>query len=405
MKKFFLILLTIFFLSSLMKVDLILAQENQIEIYFFYSTICSHCTKEKVFLEGLEKKYSEIEIKKLGLFEKENVELLREFYLRHKVPSEIQGYVPITFIEEHYFLGYGSDETTGKEIENYVWALIKEEKTEGIQPFLERPSEELVTPLSLEKKIKIPVFGEVDISKFSPLALAITLGVLDGFNACAMIALGFLLAVLIATGIRKRVLLIGGTFILVSGIVYFLFISAWLNLFLALEQTRLITFLIGAIIISFAIFLLRDYFHGVVCKLCEVRPGKENILVRFEKKLFEKMEKFSTAEMSLPLILLGVAGVAGGVNLVELVCSFGFPVAFTKILTSFNLPTISYYFYLLIYILFYMLDDFLIFTFAVLTLRITQASQKYLKAIKLISGLLLLILGLIMLFKPEILMF
>lgn len=117
------------------------------------------------------------------------------------------------------------------------------------------------------------------------------------------------------------------------------------------------------------------------------------------------MEKIVNAQMPLPLILLGVAITAAGINLVELVCSLGFPLAFTKILTSSSLPIISYYFYLLVYILFYMIDDLIIFLLAVLFLRITQISERYLKAITLISSILLLILGLIIIFQPQILLF
>ena len=349
---------------------------------FFYSQICPYCKAEKIFLEDLSKKYSEIEIKSLGVFEKENIEILGGFYEKYQVPKEKRGFVPITFIRDRYFLGF-SDEI-GKEIENFILGIETKE--------------------ALPSKVKIPFLGKINVSKFSPLALAVILGTVDGFNACAMTALVFLLAVLIASGIRKRIFLIGGTFILVSGIVYFLFISAWLNLFACLANVKFITGFVGLIVIIFAIFLLKDYFHGIVCKICEIKPGKESIFVRIERKLFKKMERLSSKEIFLPTALLGIAVVAAGVNMVELCCSFGFPLVFTKILTSWNLSSLSYYFYILIYILFYMLDDFIIFLVAILTLRITSVSQRYLKTIKLISGILLLLLGLIMLIKPSILM-
>ncbi|UZE93218.1 MAG: hypothetical protein ACKKMV_01900 [Candidatus Nealsonbacteria bacterium] len=365
--------------------------QEKIEINFFFSYTCLNCASKKIFLEELANKYSEIELKEYGIFEKENVDLLKEMYQVYEVAREVQGYVPITFIGERYFLGFSQE--IGNDIENYVLGLIEEIS----QPPHEPPSD--------EHKISLPIFGEISLSKFSPLALSIVLGALDGFNACAMVALGFLLTVLISTGIRERVFLIGGTFILVSGIVYFLFISAWLNLFLVLSHIKFITNLVGGIIAIFALFLLKDYFHGIICKLCEVGSVKEGVFVRFERKLFEKMETISKRETSLSITILGTAIVAAGVNMVELCCSFGFPLVFTKILTGFNLPTLSYYFYLLIYILFYMIDDFIIFIIAVLTLRITQASQKYLKAIKLISGILLLLLGLVIMFRPEVLMF
>ncbi len=231
------------------------------------------------------------------------------------------------------------------------------------------------------------------------------LGTLDGFNACAMVALGFLLTVLISMGVRKRVFLIGGTFIFVSAVVYFLFISAWLNLFLFLSHLKFITAIVGAIIVLFSVFLLKDYFQKVVCRLCEVKPGKQGILNRIERSLFERLEKVLTSDMPLPLMLLGVAVVAAGVNTVELFCSFGFPMVFAKTLSSLDLSPLSYYSHLLVYVIFYMLDDFLIFIIAILTLRMATVSKKYLKVIKLISGATLLILGLAMLMRPEILIF
>ena len=367
------------------------AEDNIIEINFFYSRTCPHCAHEKVFLEKLEDEYPEIKLNELGVFEKENVEFLLELYDVYNVPKEKQGFVPITFINGRYFSGFYNEETTGQEIENYIQGLIT-----GITP--EKDPEE-------KEKISLPIFGEVDFSSKHPFLLAALLGGLDGFNACAMVALGFLLAVLVGTGLRKRVFLIGGTFILVSGIVYFFFISAWLNLFLYLTNIRLITIIIGVVVILFSISVLRDYFRNIVCKICEVGTGKESLLNKFQKKFFEKMEYFSTGQVSLPLALLGISIVAAGVNMVELFCSLGMPVAFTKILTSYNLSPLSYYFYILIYVIFYMIDDFLIFVVAVFTLRITQASHKYLRTIKLISGLILLLLGLIMIFRPELLNF
>ena len=383
-KSIFIIFLLVLGLSAISFVR----AEDKIEITFFFGSVCPHCAKEKNFLEEMSVQYPQIELREYNV--SENIDLLMEKYQSYAVPEDIWGFVPISFMGERYFLGF--DEQVADNIENYVLELI-----EGIsQPPPDTSPD--------EHKISLPIFGEISLSTFSPLTLSIVLGALDGFNACAMVALGFLLTVLISTGIIERVFLIGGTFILVSGIVYFLFISAWLNLFLVLSHLKFITNLVGGIIAIFAIFLLKDYFHGVVCKLCEIKPGKENIFVRFERKLFKRMETLSKMETSLSVTIFGTVIVAAGVNMVELCCSFGFPLVFTRILTGFNLPTLSYYFYLLIYILFYMIDDFIIFTIAVLTLRITKSYQKYLKAIKLISGILLLFLGLIMLFCPEILM-
>ena len=388
-KIIFSIIVLILLLTSF---DFVLAQPIKAEITFFYSETCAHCLKEKKFLNQLEEKYNDLVIHEYNVADKESVELLKDLYEQYQVPEEQWGMIPATFLKEKYLIGYGGDETTGKEIENCIKECLVETGVSGTD----------LMEASL-KKIKLPILGEVEISNLSPLLLSISFGVLDGFNACAMIALGFLLSVLIGSGTRKRIILIGGTFILVSGLVYFLFIAAWFNLFLITFNIKLITNLAAIIIILSAIFILRDYFTDVICKLCETDPAKQNIFTKIQQKLFAKMQQFSSTNMPLPIALLGIAVVAAGVNMVELACSFGLPLAFTKILTSWNLPKASYYFYLLVYILFYMIDDFVIFLIAVYTLKITQASQKYLKLVTLVSGIVLLILGLIMLINPEIL--
>lgn len=363
--------------------------DENIEMTVFYSETCIHCTAEREFLEKLEEKYSNFKVNEFLISDSNNFKLLADLYEKYEVPKSAQGFVPISFVGEKFFLGYGDDLTTGKEIEDYIISLMGDGGSVSIVD---------------EKPIKIPIFGwEVYPSKLSPLPLAIVLGTLDGFNACAMVALGFLLAVLIATGIRKRVVIIGATFILVSGIVYFLFIAAWLNLLLVSQHLQLITTLVGIIVIVFSIFLLKDYIYGVVCKLCEIRPAKRQIFTRAQKKLLETMKKIVSSNGSLSVLILGVVAVAAGVNSVELVCSFGFPLAFTNILSDLDLSLLSRYAYILVYIFFYMLDDLVIFLIAVFTLRITGMSQKYLKAIKLVSAIVLLVLGIIMIFNPGLL--
>ncbi|MBU1046110.1 hypothetical protein KJ616_03270 [Patescibacteria group bacterium] len=362
---------------------------GRIEMTIFYSETCVHCVHEKAFLEELEERYPNFTANEFLISNSENHLLLADLYERYEVPQSVQGFVPISFVGEKYFLGYTDDETTGKEIEDYIISLINAGGDSSVAG---------------EEPIRIPVFGwEIYPSKLSPLPLAIVLGTLDGFNACAMVALGFLLAVLVATGVRGRVIIIGGTFILVSGIVYFLFVAAWLNLLLVSKHLQLITTLVGVVIIVFSIFLLKDYIYGAACKLCEIRPAKRKIFTRAQKKLLDTMKKIVASNGSLPVLLLGVVAVAAGVNSVELVCSFGFPLAFTNVLSDLNLSIFSRYIYILIYILFYMLDDFIIFLIAVFTLKITGVSQKYLKTVKLISAIVLLALGVIMILNPGLL--
>ncbi len=404
MKKFKFLIIGLFLFLFLVPTFEVLAQEK-VEINVFYSSTCPHCKDARVFLDKLEERYSskELLINHYNVAQKESIDLLEKMYPKYKVPVEYYGSVPIMFIADKYILGFGKN--TGSLIETYVEELIFKCQEQEHQNCEHTEASNDPEKIENKREFKAPLIGEIDVSNFSPLILSIVVGALDGFNACAMIALGFLLAMLVATGVRKRVFIIGGTFILVSGLVYFLFISAWLNLFMLIGYQQIFQIIVAIVIIVFSLVVLKDYYSGVVCKICNVDPNKQDFFSKLQKKLFVKMTNLSRTEMSLGMTLVGVVIVAVGINLVELACSLGFPLAYTKILTSYNLPTMQYYGYLLVYILFYMIDDFLIFLVAVFTLIITKFSDKYLKVIKLISGVVLLILGLLMLIKPELLNF
>lgn len=407
MKKFFLLTVIFFlFLSVLIPIFKVSAQEiEKVRIDMFYSTSCPHCKEARVFLDALSQNYSsnDLVIYHHNITSDQSINFLKELYPQYKVSQDYYGLVPIMFVADKYFLGFNQD--TGNSIKNYVEGLVAQCQEVEHQNCDHNQTSDSPEKIETERGFEIPFIGNIDVSTFSPLILSIVVGALDGFNACAMVALGFLLAVLVATGVRKKIILIGGIFIFVSGLIYFLFISAWLNLFMFIGYQKYFQIIVALIIIFFALTVLKDYFTGVVCKVCKVDPNKQDFFSKLQRKLFMKMSNLSQKEMSLGMTIIGVAIVAAGVNLVELACSFGFPLAYTKILTTYNLPTIQYYSYLLVYVLFYMIDDFLIFLVAVVTLKITKFSDKYLKFIKLVSGIVLLILGLLMLFKPELLSF
>ena len=255
----------------------------------------------------------------------------------------------------------------------------------------------------MKSKIEVPFLGTINLKEASPFVFSAFFGFIDGFNACAMAALAFLLAVLIGVGDKKKLILLGGIFILVSGLVYYFFIAAWLNIFLLLPHLQVITYGVGILILILGIYILKEYFNGIICKLCDIDPRHDNWFSRNQKKLLLKMQEVINSDRSIFLIIGGIIFVAVGINTIELICSFGLPVAFTKILTSYNLPSASYYFYLLIYDIFYMLDDFVIFLIAVFTFNLAQESEKYIKISKFISGVLLIILGIIIIFFPNVL--
>ena len=117
-----------------------------------------------------------------------------------------------------------------------------------------------------------------------------------------------------------------------------------------------------------------------------------------------KIKKF-TSEKSLLLALVGVITLAFSVNLIELACSAGLPLIFTQILALNNLGLFEYSIYILLYLIFFLIDDIVIFVIAMKTLEVTGISTKYTKYSHLIGGIIMLIIGILMIFKPSWLMF
>ena len=385
MKKLFLTLLitVLFFNFGGIKENTVLAQEREIEIYFFYSAICPHCKTEKEFLKDLKNKYPEIEIKEYEVISNtENQQILQDFYQRYEVPEREKGYVPVTFTPNRYFIGF--NEQIGKQLESCIKECLIGEK-----------------PIS--QKIKIPIFGEVDISKMSLPVLTITLGAMDGLNPCAMWVLLFLISLLINTHSRKRMWLIGGTFILASGIVYYLILSAWLNLFFAISYVNLTRILIGIFALIVGIWQIKNFitYKPAVCKITE---GKSFLQHRIKISLKNRAEKLALSPFTFG-VLVGIIILAFGINLVEFFCSAGLPVTFTRILALNSLSNLNYYLYLLLYTFIFMLDDLIVFLIALITLSRFSLTEKYNYWATLFGGLLIFALGIILIFKPELLMF
>jgi len=182
-----------------------------------------------------------------------------------------------------------------------------------------------------------------------------------------------------------------------------MFIAAWLNLFMFLSYIKFASVVVALIVIFFGFTLLREYIVKIVCKICDTPENKkESLITKFQRKIFSKMSAVGKSSVPLFVAIPIVAMLAAGVNTIELFCSLGFPMAYTKILTTYNLSPLMYYSYILVYIFFYVLDQLVILLIALFSLKITMISEKGLRIMKLISGIFLLILGIIILINPEI---
>ncbi|HPA25418.1 MAG TPA: thioredoxin family protein [bacterium] len=412
MKKIVYFLLILFF-SCFLLLNVAKAQEqNKINIYFFWQQGCPHCAKEKPFLENLAKNNSQVELYDFDISsDKEGLNLL--INIGKKLNIDIQG-VPFTLIGEKYFIGWYSEETTG--------SAIEKELKQSLVGVCRDVVEEINNPNNISgltstnnnilnqdecrqeenndnsfQKIDLPLFGEIEVKNFSLPILTIIFGALDGFNPCAMWVLLFLITLLLGMQDRKRMWILGSVFIVASSAVYFIFMSAWLDLLLFLGFVFWIRIIIGIVALGCSWHNLKEYFINKA-GVCQVTGGEK------KQKIFAKLKQITT-QKSFGIALVGIILLAFAVNLVELICSAGLPAVYTQILTLTGLSKFQYYLYIFLYILIFMLDDLIVFVIAMITLKVTGITSKYTKWSYLIGGILMLIIGLLLIFKPEILMF
>lgn len=378
-----------------------LAQESfSVTLYFFYGDSCPHCAKEEIFLKKLQEKYPSLEIKRFEVwYNSDNRKLLTR--AAEILNAQVSG-VPFTVIGNWFKVGYLDDETTGKEIEEQIKNCLKVSCPDSLKLLNQNEGKkdkkvDLVLPSSLPEKISLPFLGEIKTKDLSLPFLTAVFGLADGFNPCAMWTLIFLIGLLLEMKDKKRMFLLGSAFILASGVVYFIFMAAWLNLFLFLGLIFWVRVLIGLVAVGGGVWSLKDFFTKPQA-VCSTADSER------KKTTFEKL-KLAVRKESFWLALGGIILLAASVNLVELMCSAGLPAVYTQILSLNRLPLLSYYGYLLLYILFYMLDDMIVFGGAVLTFQLSGLSSKYSRWSRLVGGIILLILGMLLIFKPEWLMF
>lgn len=243
------------------------------------------------------------------------------------------------------------------------------------------------------------LFGVVSLKDVSLPIFTIILGAVDGFNPCAMWILIFLITMMFSMHDRKRMWILGLTFIFTSGFVYLCFMVSWLGLASFLNSVTLIRFLIASFAVLFGMVNIYRYIKSLNSDVgCDVTDKKKRL------KIMERIKKIVN-EKSFLLSILGIVLLAFSVNLIELLCSLGIPVMFTNVLAMNELSTLEYTIYIGLYLLFFLIDDILIFVIAMKTLKIKGISNKYTKYSHLIGGIIMVLLGILMVIKPEWLMF
>ena len=406
MKRSLKILFLVICLFSFCNVVNAVSKKNLVNIYLFHSYTCKHCKEEIKLLDELEKEYDNIKVYKYEVNENENGELLKN--ISEIMGSKVTG-TPYTIIGNKVFSGYDYENSKGRfkgAIEYYSKYGYEDKVGEYISS-IPLPSYEVKdTDPDVDEyisnyisyKVKLPLIGEVKLKNLTLPLITVVIGLADGFNPCAMWVLLFLISMLIGMKDKKRMWILGSTFLLISALIYLIFMMSWLNLANLLISVVWVRVIVAIVSLVGGIINLKGYIKHRKVSGCDVVDDKKR------NKIITRIKKFTT-EKNFWLAILGVIVLAISVNVVELACSAGLPVMFIEILSLNNLTAIEEIIYIVLYMLFFLLDDFVVFVIAMTTLSLTGVSSKYGNLSKLIGGILMLFIGLLLMFKPEWIMF
>jgi hypothetical protein len=295
--------------------------------------------------------------------------------------------VPAFLVGDRLLVGWEGAETTGEALLALLYPPAR------APPPTTAPSPTTAAPPARADEVRAPIVGLLSARQLGLPLFTIALGLIDGFNPCAMWALLLILAILLRLQDRRRMLAIGGTFIAVGGLLYFAFLAAWLELFLLVGFSRALQVGLGLTALAVGALNLKDvvaFRRGPTLGIPEAaKPG-----------IYARVRRVIGAP-TLPLALVAVALLSVVVNVVELLCTAGLPAVYTHVLGTYHLDRPAYYGYLLLYVGAYVLDDGLMLALATVTLSRSRLQERAGRWLKLVSGGTMLALGLVLLLRPE----
>lgn len=368
-------------------------EENQVNVYYFYVDTCYYCGMMKDFLAEIDKDPN-VDVYSYEIaYDEDNQKLVKDIEDLMSISISV---VPFVIVGRETFVGF-SEGITDTEIEN----AIHKGKTTYVRDVVGEmlgyvdPSGEDDTPIK-KTTFTIPFLGEIEAKSFSLPVLAIVMGTIDGFNPCAMWVLLLLISMLVHVREKWKMWMLGGVFLVTSAVMYFFFMLSWLN----------ITMLFGSVFILRLIISVVAIGGGSynVVKCIRTKDGCEVIDEGKRKKFMVRIKQI-TSEKKIIVAILGIIGLAVTVNLVELLCSAGLPIVFTQVLSLNDLSPTAYVGYLLLYVLFFLIDDLVVFFIAMKTYHLTGLSTRYARVTQMIGGIIMIALGILMIVKPGWLMF
>ncbi|MFG0456989.1 cytochrome C biosynthesis protein [Shewanella mangrovisoli] len=394
--------------------------ELKIKLYFFWSKTCPHCAEAHPFIDSLPQKYPWIELESHMVSAPGVQDIWQN--IASKTTTEARS-VPYMASCEKAIVGYSSEAVTGEFLVNRLKNCYlslggqlseADMPTTGTTAAAPTSSEPLfgtcgtdsgegtcdATSLASNDQaevqpVELPLVGVVTPETMSLPLLTLVLAGVDAFNPCAFFVLLFLLSIMVNAKSRSRMLLVGGIFVFFSGFIYFLFMTAWLNIFQLLgagSDGGMIILAAGILALIAGTINVKDYFFT---------KGDVTLSMSAENRtsLIKRMGKLSNSS-SLGALIVGSTVLAILANAYELLCTAGFPMIYTSVLSMHNLPDIERYMYLVLYNIVYVIPLAIIVIVFSATLGKRKLTEKEGQALKLMSGVMMFGMGVALVLDP-----
>jgi cytochrome c biogenesis protein CcdA/thiol-disulfide isomerase/thioredoxin len=392
------------------------AADSPAPVYFFWGDGCPHCETQKPFLDELAARYPQVDVRSYEVwYVQENRQIF--FDMTAKLGFEPSG-VPVTIIGEQYWVGF--HETIEADIEAAVVGCIQDGCPDlgvgtipGLQPAPVNPAvpaepvepsptlepvepvEEEPAPPVGEEVLVLPLIGTINLGAHSLWFSTALIAFVDGFNPCSLWVLSILLALVIHSGSRKKILIVGLTFLLVTAAVYGLFIVGLFKVFTFVGFLGWIRAVVAVIALGFAAINIKDYFwfkEGVSLTVAD----------KHKPKIYQDIRGLMAPDKSSLALIGATLVLALGIALVELPCTAGFPVLWTNLLAAQQVDTLTFALLLGLYMLIYLLDELIVFGTVVVTLKASKLEEKHGRVLKLVGGLVMLALAVVLLVNPDL---
>ncbi len=372
-------------------------------ITLFWREGCGHCSREKEFLKALQRSMPYLEVQGFNIDQPPDRSLFDDFTNRYNLPKV----TPITIVGRKYIVGFDAPETTGAEIQRLLGEEQDGTTLDSLFEATEAQGEGEVCPVTGPstpfepspdglRYLSVPIWGRIDLARFTLPTLSLVLGLIDGFNPCAMWVLVAFLTALAQVGSAIKMIQFASVFMLAEAIMYFAILNSWFAAFDFIRADKVVTPVVGIVAILGGIFFLWEYRHSDgSCKGTSFEKRTRTISL---------INRLSSRNLT-PMVVLGILGLAFSVNVVEFACSIGIPQAYAKILDINRVGLLKREGLMGLYTLAYMLDDLLVFGLAIWSIEKIGLTTRYSRMCNLAGGVIMLILGLALIWAPEKLRF